>query len=118
MVYAHIDVFAMSMILNGGNPSFAAIFPSGFSILPDNTLGQGEEGCILTIAFQSADSLLTENYMSSQTLRTIDGVLTTTAASIKDAIVTDRSNRKFNRKRSNRFRTRNTFNGMFPSPLS
>ncbi|XWS09843.1 hypothetical protein CRYUN_Cryun39dG0024300 [Craigia yunnanensis] len=85
VVYAPIDIFAMSMILNGGNPNFAAILPSGFSILPDKPPGQGDEGSILTIAFHSADSLSTD-YIPPATLKTIDAVLTTTAASIKDAI--------------------------------
>ncbi|XVF77590.1 hypothetical protein PTKIN_Ptkin14bG0057500 [Pterospermum kingtungense] len=108
VVYAPIDIFAMSMILSGGNPNFAAILPSGFSILPDNPPGQGEEGSILTIAFHCTDSLSTEKNIPYETLKTIDGVLTTTAASIKDAVIAYRSKWKFTRKRSNRFRTRRT----------
>ncbi|XVF03952.1 hypothetical protein REPUB_Repub05bG0038000 [Reevesia pubescens] len=100
VVYAPIDIFAMSMILNGGNPNFAAILPSGFAILPDKQPGLGEEpvGSILTIAFHSADRLSTEDYIPPATLRTIDGVLTTTATSIKDAIIPDRSIMQFPRK--------------------
>ncbi|XVF70556.1 hypothetical protein PTKIN_Ptkin11bG0171200 [Pterospermum kingtungense] len=101
VVYAPIDIFAMSMILNGGNPSFAAILPSGFAILPDKPPGeaQGDDqepvGSILTIAFHIADSVSSEDYIPTATLTTIDAVLTATAASIKDAIMADSSGMKF-----------------------
>ncbi|XP_022717683.1 homeobox-leucine zipper protein PROTODERMAL FACTOR 2-like [Durio zibethinus] len=97
VIYAPIDIFAMSMILNGGNPKFAAVLPSGFAILPDKPPGQGEEpvGSILTIAFHTADRSSTEEYIPPATLRTIDAVLTTTAASIKDAIIADWSEMQF-----------------------
>ncbi|XWS51917.1 hypothetical protein CRYUN_Cryun11dG0023000 [Craigia yunnanensis] len=94
VVYAPIDIFAMSKILNGGNPNFAAILPSGFAILPDKPPGQGDQepvGSILTIAFHSADRSLTADYIPPATLKTISAVLTTTAASIKDAIIDDSS---------------------------
>lgn len=104
MVYAPIDIFAMSMILNGGNPNFAAILPSGFTILPDKLPGeirndQEPEGSILTIAFHIADSTSSEDYIPTATLTTIDTVLTATAASITNAVIPDdNSGIKFVRK--------------------
>ncbi|XVE80321.1 hypothetical protein DITRI_Ditri14bG0130500 [Diplodiscus trichospermus] len=97
VVFAPMDFLAMSMILNGGNPNLAVILSSGFAILPDKPPELEDEepvGSILTIAFHCADSLSTEEYIPIQTLQTIDGVLTTTAVSIKDAIIADWSIRK------------------------
>ncbi|XP_040942268.1 homeobox-leucine zipper protein ROC2-like [Gossypium hirsutum] len=65
IVYAPMDIMAMSKILNGGNPKFVSILPSGFSIMPDKAPGQGDGavGSILTLAFQSVDRLSNKEYM-------------------------------------------------------
>ncbi|KAG8502729.1 hypothetical protein CXB51_000622 [Gossypium anomalum] len=89
IVYASMDIMAMSKILNGGNPKFVSILPSGFSIMPDKAPGQGDGavGSILTLAFQSVDRLSNKEYMPSSTLKIIDAILSTTIASIKDAML-------------------------------
>ncbi|KAE8699061.1 kinesin-like protein KIF19-like [Hibiscus syriacus] len=33
MIYALVDMVATSVVLNGGNPDYVALLPSGFSIL-------------------------------------------------------------------------------------
>ncbi|KAG8502727.1 hypothetical protein CXB51_000628 [Gossypium anomalum] len=89
IVYAPMDIMAMSKILNGGNPKFVSILPSGFSIMPDKAPGQGDGavGSILTLAFQSVDRLSNKEYMPPSTLKIIDAILSTTVASIKDAML-------------------------------
>ncbi|TYI42333.1 hypothetical protein ES332_A01G091300v1 [Gossypium tomentosum] len=89
IVYAPMDIMAMSKILNGGNPKFVSILPSGFSIMPDKAPGQGDGavGSILTLAFQSVDRLSNKEYMPQLTLKIIDAILSTTVASIKDAML-------------------------------
>ncbi|KAG8502718.1 hypothetical protein CXB51_000491 [Gossypium anomalum] len=89
IVYAPMDIMAMSKILNGGNPKFVSILPSGFSIMPDKAPGQGDGavGSILTLAFQSVDRLSNKEYMLPSTLKIIDAILSTTVASIKDAML-------------------------------
>ncbi|TXG75073.1 hypothetical protein ES332_1Z018000v1 [Gossypium tomentosum] len=89
IVYAPMDIMAMSKILNGGNPKFVSILPSGFSIMPDKAPGQGDGavGSILTLAFQSVDRLSNKEYMPQSTLKIIDAILSTTVASIKDAML-------------------------------
>ncbi|KAG8502721.1 hypothetical protein CXB51_000618 [Gossypium anomalum] len=89
IVYAPMDILAMSKILNGGNPKFVSILPSGFSIMPDKAPGQGDGavGSILTLAFQSVDRLSNKEYMPPSTLKIIDAILSTTVASIKDAML-------------------------------
>ncbi|KAG8502714.1 hypothetical protein CXB51_000500 [Gossypium anomalum] len=89
IVYAPMDIMAMSKILNGGNPRFVSILPSGFSIMPDKAPGQGDGavGSILTLAFQRVDRLSNKEYMPPSTLKIIDAIFSTTVASIKDAML-------------------------------
>ncbi|GLJ40510.1 hypothetical protein SUGI_0835390 [Cryptomeria japonica] len=74
VIYAPVDIAAMNEVLNGADPDYVAILPSGFAILPDgpkcinsvsnsnshshsnnaNGNGNGNEGggSLLTVAFQ------------------------------------------------------------------
>ncbi|XP_058755033.1 homeobox-leucine zipper protein HDG2-like [Vicia villosa] len=37
VIYAPVDIVAMNVVLNGGDPDYVALLPSGFAILPDGT---------------------------------------------------------------------------------
>ncbi|KAJ4975091.1 hypothetical protein NE237_000197 [Protea cynaroides] len=59
VIYAPVDIVAMNVVLNGGDPDYVALLPSGFAILPDgptidggiiDEVGSG--GSLLTVAFQ------------------------------------------------------------------
>ncbi|KAG0482772.1 hypothetical protein HPP92_010856 [Vanilla planifolia] len=63
VIYAPVDVVAMNVVLNGGDPDYVALLPSGFAILPDGSpsgvqgvgpgIGEvGSGGSLLTVAFQ------------------------------------------------------------------
>ncbi|CAI9292603.1 unnamed protein product [Lactuca saligna] len=59
VIYAPVDIGAMNVALNGGDPDYVALLPSGFAILPDGpvhyeggVLIGGSGGSLLTIAFQ------------------------------------------------------------------
>ncbi|CAH1448326.1 unnamed protein product [Lactuca virosa] len=59
VIYAPVDIGAMNIALNGGDPDYVALLPSGFAILPDGpghyeggVLVGGTGGSLLTIAFQ------------------------------------------------------------------
>ncbi|KAL5146657.1 Homeobox-leucine zipper protein HDG2 [Glycine soja] len=61
VIYAPVDIVAMNVVLNGGDPDYVALLPSGFAILPDGTtshngsggIGEtGPSGSLLTVAFQ------------------------------------------------------------------
>ena len=43
VIYAPVDVVAMNVVLNGGDPDYVALLPSGFAILPDGP-GAGATG--------------------------------------------------------------------------
>ncbi|KAL5989108.1 hypothetical protein ACLOJK_027210 [Asimina triloba] len=35
VIYAPVDIVTMNVVLNGGDPDYVALLPSGFAILPD-----------------------------------------------------------------------------------
>ena len=61
VIYAPVDIVAMNVVLNGGDPEYVALLPSGFAIFPDgrhSRLGNNIindkilSGSLLTMAFQ------------------------------------------------------------------
>nr|KJB48117.1 hypothetical protein B456_008G054200 [Gossypium raimondii] len=62
VIYATVDIVAMNVVLNGGDPDYVALLPSGFAILPDGSSGStgsgmadaggSSGGSLLTVAFQ------------------------------------------------------------------
>ncbi|GAV69636.1 hypothetical protein CFOL_v3_13137, partial [Cephalotus follicularis] len=86
VVYTPMDVFAMSTILNGGNPDNVGILPSGFAIFPGRFprhTQNGDCGSILTIGFDIIDNSSSEEYMPIQSIETIHKIIETTATLIK-----------------------------------
>ncbi|XP_021806177.1 homeobox-leucine zipper protein HDG2-like [Prunus avium] len=54
VIYVPVDIVAMNVVLNGSDPDYVALLPSGFAILPDEG-GMGDSGSggsLLTVAFQ------------------------------------------------------------------
>ncbi|GMH05335.1 hypothetical protein Nepgr_007175 [Nepenthes gracilis] len=41
VIYAPVDIVAMNVVLNGGDPDYVALLPSGFAILPDGPVAHG-----------------------------------------------------------------------------
>ncbi|KAL2324361.1 hypothetical protein Fmac_023419 [Flemingia macrophylla] len=83
VAYAPVDAAAMNVVLDGGNPDYVALLPSGFAILPDGPglsngpiIEPGTGGCLLTVAFQ----ILVD---SSPTARITFGSITTVNNLIK-----------------------------------
>ncbi|CAD6339851.1 unnamed protein product [Miscanthus lutarioriparius] len=89
VIYAPVDVVAMNVVLNGGDPDYVALLPSGFAILPDGpgacgappgfsvlpdgpgSAGGGGGGSLLTMAFQIlVDSVPTANCPGNGTGKT------------------------------------------------
>lgn len=88
IVYAPIDVFAMSAVFHGGNPDNVAILPSGFAVLPDKPNMNGEEyetdGSILTVALNIIDHSITER-IPYESMDSMHKIMDETVASIKEA---------------------------------
>ncbi|XP_038897264.1 homeobox-leucine zipper protein PROTODERMAL FACTOR 2-like [Benincasa hispida] len=88
IVFAPVDIYAMAVVLRGGNPDYVAILPSGFAVLPDKPRMNGEEdvadGSILTVALNIIDHSVTER-VPFQSMVSMHRIMTETVASIKEA---------------------------------
>ncbi|CAF2141424.1 hypothetical protein HID58_006375 [Brassica napus] len=41
VIYTPVDIVATNVVLSGGDPDYMALLPSGFAILPDCSVGDG-----------------------------------------------------------------------------
>lgn len=109
MIYAPVDVVAMNVVLNGGDPDYVALLPSGFAILPDGPqsrsqaigphdeatpnevhgLGVGESGTngsLLTVAFQILVDSVPTAKLSLGSVATVNSLIACTVERIKAAV--------------------------------
>ncbi|KAG6607813.1 Homeobox-leucine zipper protein ROC1, partial [Cucurbita argyrosperma subsp. sororia] len=88
IVYAPVDLFAMSILLRGGNPDNVAILSSGFVVLPDNLKMNGQEveadSSIVTVALNIVDHSITER-IPFDSMVSMHRIMNETVASIKQA---------------------------------
>ncbi|XP_021287377.1 homeobox-leucine zipper protein PROTODERMAL FACTOR 2-like [Herrania umbratica] len=101
VVYAPMDIFGMSMILNGGNPNFAAILASGFTILPDLPppwQAQETEGSILNLVFHRGDRSFIDDNIPVNAFGVMDDIVSKTINAIKKALMPDGSGNQSARK--------------------
>lgn len=109
VIYAPVDVVAMNVVLNGGDPDYVALLPSGFAILPDGPqsqsqaisqhdeatpnevhgLGVGESGTngsLLTVAFQILVDSVPTAKLSLGSVATVNSLIACTVERIKAAV--------------------------------
>ncbi|KAG6524816.1 hypothetical protein ZIOFF_014760 [Zingiber officinale] len=91
VVYAPVDVMAMNVVLNGGDPDYVAILPSGFAILPDGTsaAAQGMSaagGSLLTVAFQILVDSVPTAKLSLGSVATVNSLIACTVERIKASV--------------------------------
>ncbi|PWZ43775.1 Homeobox-leucine zipper protein ROC1 [Zea mays] len=106
VVYAPVDVVAMNVVLNGGDPDYVALLPSGFAILPDGPPAPGmaphhggegaaggglEEleaagGSLLTVAFQILVDSVPTAKLSLGSVATVNSLIACTVERIKAAV--------------------------------
>ena len=89
VVYAPIDVAAMSAILNGGDPDSVALLPSGFAILPDGPLRASPGGSLLTLAFQILVDHVPTARLSLGSVATVNKLISNTILRIKTSLSYD-----------------------------
>ncbi|XP_065876477.1 homeobox-leucine zipper protein HDG2 isoform X2 [Euphorbia lathyris] len=82
VIYAPVDIVAMNVVLNGGDPDYVALLPSGFAILPD---GNGS-GSLLTVAFQILVDSLPTAKLSLGSVATVNNLIACTVERIKAAL--------------------------------
>jgi homeobox-leucine zipper protein len=86
VIYAPVDVVAMNVVLNGGDPDYVALLPSGFAILPD---GGGGGGSLLTVAFQILVDSVPTAKLSLGSVATVNSLIACTVERIKAAVAAD-----------------------------
>ncbi|MED6196587.1 Homeobox-leucine zipper protein hdg2 [Stylosanthes scabra] len=92
VIYAPVDIVAMNVVLNGGDPDYVALLPSGFAILPDGTTphGGGEAGghggSLLTVAFQILVDSVPTAKLSLGSVATVNNLIACTVERIKASL--------------------------------
>ncbi|XP_066343924.1 homeobox-leucine zipper protein ROC2-like [Miscanthus floridulus] len=94
VIYAPVDVVAMNVVLNGGDPDYVALLPSGFAILPDGPAGSnmqgdggvGSGGSLLTVAFQILVDSVPTAKLSLGSVATVNSLIACTVERIKAAV--------------------------------
>ncbi|KAJ8900309.1 hypothetical protein K2173_024949 [Erythroxylum novogranatense] len=109
VVYAPVDIPAMSVVMNGGDSAYVALLPSGFAIVPDGpgsrgaptsngpssnnnhntTAGGGSQrvsGSLLTVAFQILVNSLPTAKLTVESVATVNNLISCTVQKIKAAL--------------------------------
>ncbi|XVF85652.1 hypothetical protein PTKIN_Ptkin17bG0133800 [Pterospermum kingtungense] len=93
VIYAPVDIVAMNVVLNGGDPDYVALLPSGFAILPDGTTpsaggiaDEGSGGSLLTVAFQILVDSVPTAKLSLGSVATVNNLIACTVERIKASL--------------------------------
>ncbi|GAU17099.1 hypothetical protein TSUD_105980 [Trifolium subterraneum] len=89
VIYAPVDIVAMNVVLNGGDPDYVALLPSGFAILPDGGGVGGENGnggSLLTVAFQILVDSVPTAKLSLGSVATVNNLIACTVERIKASL--------------------------------
>ncbi|XP_022952948.1 homeobox-leucine zipper protein HDG2-like [Cucurbita moschata] len=96
VVYAPVDIVAINVVLNGGDPDYVALLPSGFAILPDGSTTSdggangvaehGSGGSLLTVAFQILVDSVPTAKLSLGSVATVNNLIACTVERIKASL--------------------------------
>ncbi|XP_026392533.1 homeobox-leucine zipper protein ROC2-like isoform X2 [Papaver somniferum] len=96
VIYAPVDIAAMNAVLNGEDPDYVALLPSGFAILPDGPTVHGggtaaveSGGSLLTVAFQILVDSIPTAKLSLGSVATVNSLISCTVERIKAAVNSD-----------------------------
>ncbi|KAF7805806.1 homeobox-leucine zipper protein HDG2 isoform X1 [Senna tora] len=92
VIYAPVDIVAMNVVLNGGDPDYVALLPSGFAILPDGSTPHAETahgGSLLTVAFQILVDSVPTAKLSLGSVATVNNLIACTVDRIKASLSCD-----------------------------
>ncbi|XXG73229.1 hypothetical protein AAC387_Pa07g2183 [Persea americana] len=81
VIYAPVDTGSMNMVLNGSNPDYVALLPSGFSLFPDGT-----GGSLLTVSFQILVDSVPTTKLSLASITTVNSLVSSTIGKMKALI--------------------------------
>jgi homeobox-leucine zipper protein len=104
VVYSPINMQSLNLVMSGGDSSFVALLPSGFSILPDgyssnnNVIGTSSDGssssgsdndnsgCLLTVGLQMLLNNHPSSKLTAESVDTVNNHLANTIQKVKDAL--------------------------------
>ncbi|KAK9008499.1 hypothetical protein V6N11_075390 [Hibiscus sabdariffa] len=91
VIYAPVDIVAMNVVLNGGDPDYVALLPSGFAIFPDGGIADasGSGGSLLTVAFQILVDSVPTAKLSLGSVATVNNLIACTVERIKASLSYD-----------------------------
>lgn len=100
VIYAPVDIVSINVVLNGGDPDYVALLPSGFAILPDGTTASsggaangvaehGSAGSLLTVAFQILVDSVPTAKLSLGSVATVNNLIACTVERIKASLSCD-----------------------------
>ncbi|KAJ0240214.1 Homeobox-leucine zipper protein HDG3 [Hirschfeldia incana] len=84
LVYAPVDVPSMEKVLNGGDPDYVPLLPSGFAILPDGMAQPGKAGgSLVNVAFQMLVDASPSGMLTFSSVSTIESLILAAANKIR-----------------------------------
>nr|POE69422.1 homeobox-leucine zipper protein anthocyaninless 2 [Quercus suber] len=105
VVYAPVDAPSINVVMSGGDSTYVALLPSGFSILPDdqsffggpqncngtvikedNNGCDGSGGCLLTVGFQILINSQPAAKLTVESVETVNNLISCTIQKIKAAL--------------------------------
>lgn len=105
VVYAPVDAPSINVVMGGGDSTYVALLPSGFSILPDdqsffggpqicngtvikedNNGSDGSGGCLLTVGFQILINSQPAAKLTMESVETVNNLISCTIQKIKAAL--------------------------------
>ncbi|KAK3438511.1 hypothetical protein EUGRSUZ_C03134 [Eucalyptus grandis] len=96
VIFAPVARFAMNEVLNGMDPDYVGLLPSGFAILPDGSAMQGGNdqqavgsggGSLLTVAFQILVDLVPTAKLSPEAVVTVNNLIACTSKRIQASLL-------------------------------
>jgi homeobox-leucine zipper protein len=101
VVYSPINMQSLNLVMSGGDSSFVALLPSGFSILPDgyssnnsngtssdgsSSSGSDNVGCLLTFGLKMLLNNHPSSKLTTESIDTVNNHIATTIQKVKDVI--------------------------------
>ncbi|CAH8380821.1 unnamed protein product [Eruca vesicaria subsp. sativa] len=85
VVSAPVDVPSMERVLNGGDPEYVPLLPSGFAILPDGMAQPGiAGGSLVNVAFQMLVDASSSGMLTFSSVATMENLILAAAKKIRD----------------------------------
>ncbi|MBA0861906.1 hypothetical protein Goshw_002403 [Gossypium schwendimanii] len=96
VIYAPVDIVAMNVVLNGGDPDYVTLLPSGFAIFQDGSSGStgsgmadaggSSGGSLLIVAFQILVDSVPTAKLSLGSVATVNNLIACTVERIKASL--------------------------------